>query len=95
MGRYRQRQAAGDAGLFLNEPFLFQMGQHAVDGRGRDPEVALQIGVCGRSAVDFGVIVNEGQVLALQIGIVRGYGVCVRGRHGVYFMIYYPVYHEG
>ena len=31
----------------------------------------------------------------MQVGIVRGHGVRVRDRHGVYFMIYYPFYHEG
>ena len=93
--RYSQCQAAGDARLFVNESLLLQMGQHAVYGRGRDPEVALQIGLCRRPAVNFGVVVNEGQVLALQVGIVRGRGGSVRDRHGVYFMIYYPFYHEG
>ena len=58
-------------------------------------EVTLQIGLCRGSAVDFGVVVNEGKILALQIGIGGGIFVCVRDRHGVYFMIYYPFYHGG
>ena len=51
--------------------------------------------MCGRSAVDFGVVVDEGEVLALLIGISGGIFIRVRDRHGVYFMIYYPFYHEG
>ena len=66
---YSQCQAASRPRLFVNESFILQMGQHAVDGGGRDPEVTLQIGVCGRSAVDFGVVVDEGEILALLIGI--------------------------
>ena len=58
-------------------------------------EVTLQIGVCGWSAVDFGAVVDEGEVLALLIGIGRGIFIRVRDRHGMYFMIYYPFYHEG
>ena len=35
------------------------------DRRGRDPDVALHVGLGGRSPVELGVVVDEGEELAL------------------------------
>ena len=68
----------------LNEPTLLQRDDHVVDRRGRHPKVALHVGFSGWDAVDFGVIVDERQVLALRrsvvafhVGIVDGHGLLV------------------
>ena len=42
--------------------------QHGVNDWSGDSEIALKIGVCGWSTVDFGIGVDKGQVLALLYG---------------------------
>ena len=57
----------------------FERHDHLVDGRWCDLEVASQVGLGGRSLVDGGVGVNEGEVLALLFGEARP-GPGVTGR---------------
>src|SRR5208282_3911711 len=70
----------------LNEPTLLQRDDHGVDRRGRHPEAALHVGFSGRDAVEFGVVMDERQVLALRfckgafhVGIVDARGLLVNG----------------
>ena len=35
-------------------------------------EIALQIGLCRGEAIDFGVVIDKGEVLALLTGIAGG-----------------------
>jgi hypothetical protein len=46
----------------------------------RDLEVMLKIALCRRSTVEFGVGINEGQMLALGLGKGR-WGRCSHFRH--------------
>ena len=56
-------------GRTFDEPTGFQRQDHLVHGRWRDPEVLLHFGFGGRTAVDAGVVIDKGQVLALFVGI--------------------------
>jgi len=49
----------------FNEATLLEGDEHPMDGRWRDLEVALEVGLGGRLAVDLGVVVDECEVLAL------------------------------
>ena len=70
----------------LDELPLLKRDDHVVDGRGRHLEVALQVGFSRRNAVEFGVVVDERQVLSLRrgigafhVGIVDRPGLLVNG----------------
>ena len=67
-----QLDTACDARGTANEPGLGEGQDHLVDGGRRDAEVALEVRFRGRAAHDHRVGVNEGQVLALLLGEVRG-----------------------
>lgn len=41
-----------------------------MDRWGRNLKVTLDVGFCGWSPVDFGVMVDEGEILALFLGII-------------------------
>jgi hypothetical protein len=47
----------------------FERQDHLVHGRWRDSKVLLHVGLRRRAPVDFAVVVNERQVLALPVGI--------------------------
>jgi hypothetical protein len=54
-----------------NQASLFEFHDHAVDRRRCDSEVGLHVGLRGRSAVEHGVGVDEGEILALLIRETR------------------------
>ena len=54
--------------LPLDQAGFFEGQDHLVDGWWGDLEVALHVGFGGRSAVDAGVGMDEGEVLALFFG---------------------------
>jgi hypothetical protein len=64
----------------LDELSLLQDDDRVVDGRGRHPEVALHVRFSGRDAVEFGVVEDERQVLALRRGIAGFHPGIVDGR---------------
>ena len=64
--------AAWGARGTADESAAFESEDHLVDGRGRDPETALDIRLCGWVAVHLRVGVDEGQVLALRVRETRG-----------------------
>ena len=59
---------SGGAGGAGEQPLPFEGEDHLVDGGRRDAEVALDVGLRGRAPVDSGVVVDEGEVLALLGG---------------------------
>jgi hypothetical protein len=60
-----------------------------MDRRGRHLEEALHVDLCGRSAIDFGVGLDEGQVLTLKVGPRQSWNGHVSRvfRHGLPIMI--------
>ena len=76
---FRRNQESDTARLAwgaANQAALFQREQHLVNRWGADLEIALQIGFSGGAAVDFGIGINKGQILALAFGKGRlGQGV--------------------
>jgi len=60
---------SGLPGRSLDEPARFERQDHLMHGWRRDSKVLLHFGLRGRASVDFGVVIDEGQVLALFIRI--------------------------
>ncbi len=63
------------SGLSSDEALSFEGEDHLMDAWRRDLEVALHVGLGGRSFVDAAVGVDEGEVLALlfgEAGLKRG-----------------------
>ena len=72
LGRDQDLNAPGLSRLAADEPSVLELDDHPVDARRRNLEVALQVGLGGRTAVDLGVGVDERQVLALQLRELGG-----------------------
>ncbi len=62
---YKQANRPGLPWSSLDESVALQGLDHFVDRRRRNLEVVLEVGLRGRPAVDLGVVVDEGKVLAL------------------------------
>ena len=65
--RDQQLDGSGLAGRSRNEPPCFECQDHLMYGWRRNSKVPLHLGLRGRASVDFAVIMDEGQVLALFI----------------------------
>ena len=52
-------------GRSRNEPAYFECQDHLMYGWRRDSEVLLHFGLSGRASMDFAVVMDEDQVLAL------------------------------
>lgn len=63
--------ASGDTGLTANEAVSFERDDHLVDRGRADAEVALHVGLRGRTAEHVRIGVDEGQVVALFLGESR------------------------
>ena len=68
-----QDDASGDAWLAADEALAFESQDHLMDRRRGDAEVALHVGLGGRSSDHLGIGVDEGQVVAL-LGGEAGFG---------------------
>ena len=60
--------ASRHSGLTADQAGAFQGQDHLVHGRRSDLEMALHVGLGRGAAMDAGVGVDEGQVLALPVG---------------------------
>ena len=69
VARNQQTDGSSLARCSPDKAMSFERQDHLVYGRRRDVEVLLHFGLRGRAPVDFAVVVNERQVLALLIGI--------------------------
>ena len=69
---YKETNGSGLPGGFFDEAVALQGLDHFVDRGWGNLEVALQIRLCRSLAVDFGVAVDEGQVLTLLGGLLLG-----------------------
>jgi len=59
--------ASRHSGLAADQAGAFQGQDHLVHGRRGDLEMALHVGLSRGAAMDAGVGINEGQVLALPV----------------------------
>jgi hypothetical protein len=57
-----------DAGYLFDKPVPFERLDHFMNRRWRNPEVALQVQLRGRLAVNLGVVTDVPQILALFPG---------------------------
>ena len=67
MRRDEYFDAACGARGTADESATFESEDHLVDGGGSDPEMALDVRLCGWAPVHLRVGVDEGQVLALRV----------------------------
>lgn len=57
----------GLSGRSLDEAMCFERQNHLMYGGRRDSKVLLQIGLRGRTSMDFAVVINESQILTLSV----------------------------
>ena len=69
MGRQQKANAARLPWCLCNKFLSFQLHKHLVDGRRRNSKESLHVSLCGRLAIDLGVIVNKSQILSLFLGV--------------------------
>jgi hypothetical protein len=81
VGRKQHLDAARLSGRSLYEPGRLKFEDHLVDGRRRDAKVTLDVNFCRRTLVDFGIVVDEREVLSLLGGIRRRYATPLLGCH--------------
>ena len=72
LGRHAQFDAAGLARRSADEAAAFELDHPSMNGWRRDAEEALEVRLCRRPAVDHAVAIDEREVLALQLGELRG-----------------------
>lgn len=69
--RHQDANAAGLRWYALDEPALFQRDHHLMHAGRRHPEVALYVGLGRGAAVELGIVVDECQILALFLRVLR------------------------